>query len=62
MTRERQADNTYKLDYYLSNANAQVPLEEFARVTKAAHRVEECIERAKGEASLANYQVRNWIG
>ncbi len=39
-----------------------MPLEEFARVTKAAHRVEECIERAKGEAGLADYQVRNWIG
>jgi SRSO17 transposase len=62
VTRERQADNTYKLDYYLSNADADVPLEEFARVTKAAHRVEECIERAKGEAGLADYQVRNWIG
>ena len=29
VTRERQADNTYKLDYYLSNADADVPLEEF---------------------------------
>jgi SRSO17 transposase len=62
VTRERQADNTYKLDYYLSNAEADVSLEEFARVAKAAHRVEECIERAKGEAGLADYQVRNWIG
>ena len=62
LTRERQADNTYKLDYYLSNADTDVPLEEFARVTKAAHRVEECIERAKGEAGLADYQVRTWIG
>jgi hypothetical protein len=62
VTRERQADNTYKLDYYLSNADADVPLEEFCRVAKAAHRVEECIKRAKGEAGLADYQVRNWIG
>jgi SRSO17 transposase len=61
LTRERQADNTYKLDYHLSNANADVPLEEFARVAKAAHRVEECFERAKGEAGLGDYQVRNWI-
>jgi SRSO17 transposase len=62
VTRERQADNSYKLDYHLSNANADVPLEEFARVAKAAHRIEECIQRAKGEAGLADYQVRNWIG
>ena len=61
MTRERQADNTYKLDYYLSNAEPDVPLEEFARVAKAEHRVEECFERAKGEAGLGDYQVRNWI-
>ena len=61
VTRERQANNTYKLDYYLSNADADVPLNEFARVAKAAHRVEECFERAKGEAGLGDYQVRNWI-
>ena len=62
VTRERQANGTYKIDYYLSNADADVPLEEFARVAKAAHRVEECFERAKGEAGLGDYQVRNWIG
>jgi SRSO17 transposase len=61
LTRERQADNTYKLDYHLSNADADVPLEEFARVAKAAHRVEGCFERAKGEAGLGDYQVRTWI-
>jgi SRSO17 transposase len=61
LTRELQSDNTYKLDYYLSNADADVPLAEFARVAKAAHRVEECFERAKGEAGLGDYQVRNWI-
>jgi SRSO17 transposase len=61
LTRERQANGTYKIDYYLSNADADVPLEEFARVAKAAHRVEECFERAKGEAGLGDYQVRNWI-
>jgi hypothetical protein len=61
VTRERQADNIYKRDYYLSNAEPDVPLEEFARVAKAEHRVEECFERAKGEAGLGDYQVRNWI-
>jgi SRSO17 transposase len=61
ITRERQADGTYKLDYYLSNAAPDVPLAELARVAKAAHRIEQCFERAKGEAGLADYQVRNWI-
>lgn len=60
VTRERQADGTFKHDYYLSNADRETPLKELARVTKAAHRVEECLERAKGEAGLAGYQVRNW--
>lgn len=60
VTRERQADGTFKHDHYLSNAEAGVPLAELARVTKAAHRIEECFERAKGEAGLADYQVRNW--
>jgi SRSO17 transposase len=61
ITRERQADGTFKHDYYLSNADYGVELKEFARVAKAAHRIEECFERAKSEAGLADYQVRNWI-
>ncbi len=59
LTRERQANGTFKHDYYMSNADPKVPLEEFARVAKAAHRIEECLERAKGEAGLGDYQVRN---
>ena len=58
--RERQADKTFKHDYYLSNADSGVRLEEFARVAKAEHRIEECLQRAKGEAGLGDYQVRNW--
>ena len=61
VSRERQADGTFKRDYYLSNAEAATELKELARVAKAAHRVEECFERAKGEAGLADYQVRNWM-
>src|SRR5205807_4091519 len=34
----------------------------FARVFKAEHRIEESIKRAKGEAGLADYQVRTWEG
>jgi SRSO17 transposase len=60
--RERQADRTMKHDYYLSNALAETPLKEFARVSKAAHRIEECFERAKGESGLADYEVRTWRG
>jgi SRSO17 transposase len=60
--RERQADGSWKHDYYLSNAPVEIPLAEFARVTKAAHRIEECFERAKGESGLADYEVRTWRG
>jgi SRSO17 transposase len=62
ITRELRANPTYKLDYYLSCAAAATPLAELARVAKAEHRIEGCLERAKGEAGLADYQVRNWPG
>jgi SRSO17 transposase len=61
LTRERQNDNTYKHDYYFSNADPGTSLKELARVAKAEHRIEQCLERAKGEAGLADYQVRTWI-
>lgn len=60
--RERQGDGTMKHDYYLSDAPHETPLEEFSRVAKAEHRVEECLQRAKGEAGLADYEVRTWRG
>ena len=60
--RERQGRKTIKHDYCLSNAPLDTPLREFARVLSAEHRIEECLRRAKGEAGLAQYQVRTWIG
>jgi SRSO17 transposase len=46
----------------LSHAVLDLSLAEFARVFKSAHRVEECLQRAKGEAGLADYEVRTWRG
>ena len=60
--RERQGDGSWKHDYLLSNAAVGTTLAEFARVFKAQHRIEECLKRAKGEAGLADYQVRTWAG
>lgn len=57
-----QAGGSVKYDYYLSNAAADVPLAELARVAQAEHRIEECFRRAKSEAGLADYEVRTWIG
>lgn len=60
--RDRDQERIIKTDYYLSNAAADTPLPEFARVAKAEHRIEECIQRSKSEAGLADYEVRHWNG
>lgn len=60
--RERQGDGTWKHDYLLSNAEWSTAEAEFARVFKAQHRIEECLQRAKSEAGLGDYQVRTWEG
>ena len=60
--RDRDQQAVVKVDYYLSNAVPETPLWEFARVAKAEHRIEECIQRSKSEAGLADYEVRNWTG
>jgi len=51
-----------KTDYYLSNASSEITLAEFCRAAKAEHRIEECIQRGKGQAGMADYEVRNWRG
>jgi SRSO17 transposase len=57
-----EESGTLKFDYYLSNDANDTPLTEFARVAKAEHRIEECLQRGKSEAGLAHYEVRTWIG
>jgi SRSO17 transposase len=60
--RDRDNRQVVKVDYYLSNASPETPREELARVAKAAHRIEECLQRSKSEAGLADYEVRHWTG
>jgi SRSO17 transposase len=60
--REPQGDGSWKHDYLLGHAPLTTSLAEFARVFKAEHKIEECLQRAKGEAGLADYQVRTWTG
>jgi len=43
-----------KVDYYLSNTVPETSLDELARVAKAEHRIEECLQRSKSEAGLAD--------
>jgi SRSO17 transposase len=59
----REAGERYvQHDYALSCASAETPLSEFAQVLNAEHRIEQCLQRAKGEAGLSHYQVRTWRG
>jgi len=60
--RDRDQAQVVKVDYSLSNAASETPLGEFARVAKAEHRIEECLQRSKSEAGLADYEVRHWTG
>lgn len=60
--RSLDEEKQVKTDYYLSCASPETPLAEFARVANAQHRIEECIQRGKSEAGMAQYQVRNWLG
>src|SRR5512145_1506758 len=60
--RDRDQAQVVKVDYYLSNAAPETPLGEFARVAKAEHRIEECLQRSKSEVGLADYEVRHWTG
>src|SRR3954447_3536059 len=49
-------------DYYLSSAPPETLPGVLARVAKAEHRVERCLQRGKSEAGLADSQVRTWAG
>jgi SRSO17 transposase len=60
--KDRDDQRVVKTDYYFSNARAETGLLEFARVAKAEHRIEECLQRCKSEAGLGDYEVRNWVG
>jgi SRSO17 transposase len=60
--RDRDQAQVVKVDYSLSNAAPETSLGEFARVAKAEHRIEECLQRSKSEAGLADYEVRHWTG
>ena len=60
--KDRDNRRVVKTDYYLSNGTFDTELTEFVRAAKAEHRIEECIQRSKSEAGLADYEVRTWRG
>ena len=45
---------------YLSNASADTPLAKLAQVASTRYTIEQCIEEAKGETGLDDYEVRYW--
>jgi hypothetical protein len=58
----RTAESRPQTHYSLSNAGPEVPLAELVRVRFTRHRIEEVFGAAKGEAGLAQYEVRSWVG
>lgn len=62
-SRTRDAEGRVQdVAYHFSNASPDTPRTELARVVKTGHRIEECLQRGKSEAGLADYEVRTWHG
>ena len=51
-----------KVDYALSNAPPEVGLRELVGVRAHRFWIESALESSKGEAGLAHYEVRSWVG
>jgi SRSO17 transposase len=56
----RSLSDSKQLAYYLAYAQTRTPLEALVRVASSRYTVEQCIEEAKGETGLDEYEVRFW--
>jgi len=56
----RSLSDPTDIAYYLSNAPADTSLLKLAQVASTRYTVEQCIEEAKGETGLDEYEVRHW--
>jgi SRSO17 transposase len=56
----RSLSDPTDIAYYLSNAPADTPLLKLAQVASTRYTVEQCIEEAKSETGLDEYEVRYW--
>jgi SRSO17 transposase len=56
----RSLEREPEVKYYLSNAEADAPLEPMALVTGVRWRVEEFLEDGKGQLGMAQYEARSW--
>ena len=62
MLARRSPSTPDKLTYYLAYAPPKTSLETMVRVASTRYTVEQCIEEAKGETGLDEYEVRRWDG
>jgi SRSO17 transposase len=56
----RSLSDPKQLAYYLAYAPARTSLETLVRVASNRYTIEQCIEEAKGETGLDEYEVRFW--
>lgn len=56
----RSVSDPTEVAYYLSNAPLAMPLRTLAEVAAQRYTVEQCIEEAKSETGLDEYEVRFW--
>ena len=54
----RSISDPNELAFYLSNADADTPLETLAHIASQRYKIEQCFEEAKGETGLDHYEVR----
>jgi SRSO17 transposase len=56
----RSLSDPKQLAYYLASAPPRTSLETLVRIASTRYTVEQCIEEAKGETGLDEYEVRFW--
>jgi SRSO17 transposase len=56
----RALSNAPEIAYYLASAPPHAALQTLAQVAASRYTVEQCIEEAKGETGLDEYEVRYW--
>jgi SRSO17 transposase len=58
----RKDEGEKKLKYQFCNAPSDTPLERLAEMSHSRYWMERAIQDAKGEAGLADYELRSWRG
>jgi SRSO17 transposase len=58
----RNALDHEEIKYFVSNAEAETPLETLLLVAFSRWRIERCFEDGKGEVGLDHYEGRRWLG